>query len=194
MQPKPHAIILDIDGTLCDNRSIIHMLTDKANRDYDGYHVKSIDLPVHADVLKIAREARMQGLAILVVTARPERFRKVTFDWLLKNNIPMDEFHMRPDSDFRPDDEAKRTILADLRTRYDIVHAVDDNPVNAKLFREEKIGVTFIPGYGNGNYLGDRPDNGLTVPSPIGSGKCLRCGRALKSLKFLFGPTCAKHR
>jgi len=188
---KKHAIILDIDGTLCDNRSIIHMLDGTAVRDYDGYHIKSIDLPVHPDVLKIAQQARMEGLAIIVVTARPDLYQQVTYDWLLKNNIPMDELHMRRSTDFRSDDLAKKDILNDIRKRYDVVHAVDDNPLNVALFKAENISVTVVPGYDRQEWETSNPEGRIEIPSPIGNGRCLRCGRKISGNR-MFGPDCAK--
>jgi uncharacterized HAD superfamily protein len=189
---KPKAIILDIDGTLCDNRMIIHMLT-RPNKDFHGYHVESINTPIHQDVLEIARQARMNGLVVLVMTARPREYRDVTYAWLQKHNVPMDELHMKNTGDRRPDNEVKGDMLAIIRQKYDVVHAVDDNPVNITLFKKENIGVTVIPGYGDGNYKGHREDNSIVIPSPIGSGKCLRCGRPIMR-DALFGPDCAKTR
>jgi predicted secreted acid phosphatase len=189
-QNKPLAIILDIDGTLADNRTIIHHLTD-GNLDYESYHAASVNIPAHEDVLRIAKQAQMEGLAVIVVTARADRFRNLTYNWLSEHGVPFNELHMRPSTDSREDELIKKDILADLRKRYTIVHAVDDNPMNIALFKKEKIRVTAIPGYGLGDYKGDRDDNSISILSPIGSGKCLRCGRVL-TRDALFGPECAK--
>jgi phosphoglycolate phosphatase-like HAD superfamily hydrolase len=49
--------------------------------------------------------------------------------------------------DGRPDVEVKREILAQVRQRYDVVRAWDDNPHVVALWESEGVPVTLVPGW-----------------------------------------------
>jgi hypothetical protein len=67
--------------------------------------------------------------------------------WLARHGILWHELHHRRDDDQRVDSEVKREILADLRTRYTITAAWDDNPNVIALWESEGIPVTVVPGW-----------------------------------------------
>ena len=59
----------------------------------------------------------------------------------------MISYDSRASYDNRPDYEVKRDILRELRESYEIIHAWDDNPSVIKLWQEEGIPVTIVPGW-----------------------------------------------
>ncbi|MDP5228517.1 MULTISPECIES: hypothetical protein [Arthrobacter] len=107
--PLREAMIFDVDGTLCDVRSIRHHVSPPPGStsfkaDFDAFHGASIDCPPHEAVLELLLRAHGAGLAILVVTGRAEKWSFVTTMWLGEHGIPFDELMMRPRGDSRPAD------------------------------------------------------------------------------------------
>ncbi|NUP47260.1 MAG: hypothetical protein HOW97_08090 [Catenulispora sp.] len=138
------AVIFDVDGTLCDVRGIRHLIAEKG---FPAFHAASIDCPPHAHVVAAARIAAADGLAVLIVTGRAERWRRLTSMWLAIHDVPSTVLRMRADGDYRKDYLVKREILRRLRGRYRIVHAWDDNPAIVQLWAEEGIPTTVVPGW-----------------------------------------------
>lgn len=97
--------------------------------------------------MEAARVAHAQGTAVLIVTARSTRYRHHTGMWLALHGVPSDAMWMRAARDMRPDYEVKRGILAAIRRRYRPVHAWDDNPSVLRLWAEEGIPATTVPGW-----------------------------------------------
>ncbi|WP_326806631.1 hypothetical protein OHB04_02245 [Streptomyces sp. NBC_01775] len=139
------AVIFDVDGTLCDVRSIRHLLDGPGG--FHAFHTASVDCPPHTDVVEAARAARAAGLAVLVVTARSVRYRPHTAMWLALHDVPSDAMWMRAAGDGRPDYDVKRDVLSRIRERYVPVHAWDDNPNVLALWSEESIPTTVVPGW-----------------------------------------------
>lgn len=145
---KPRAIIIDVDGTAADVSAIRHyVLDDPGNKNFDKFHEAATGSPVNADVLQAAKNAQAEGIAVIIVTARKEKWRYSTLWWLLLNDFPFDHQFHRPDWDQRKDYEVKKDILKIIRSRYEVIHAYDDNPSVIQLWTEEGIPTTIIPGW-----------------------------------------------
>lgn len=149
---RPKAIIFDVDGTLCDVRPIRHLILPShpdypGYRDFDLFHRASWWCEAHAHVVKAVDDAHDQGLKVIIVTARRERYREVTESWLENQGIEFDEIHFRPDDDLREDTIIKREILGDLSNRFRIVAAWDDNPKIIALWKNHGIPVFEVPGW-----------------------------------------------
>ncbi len=147
------AVIFDMDGTLADVSSIRHYLTkyDEGKRrvikHFDNFHDESVNVPPHSHVVNAAQIAHMLGHEVLVVTARKHMWRNHTAWWLAMHDVPSDMLMMRGDEDNRKDYEVKRDMLDTLRKAYDIIHAWDDNPSIIKLWQENNIPTTVVPGW-----------------------------------------------
>ena len=142
---KPTAFIFDMDGTLANVEGIRHLL--KTPTGYNAFHAASIDSPPHGWVVATAHQAKADGHAILIVTARVAKWRNITASWLAVNGVPSDAMFMRGNKDMRPDYEVKKGILDKIRKTWDVVHAMDDNPSVIALWQEEGIPVTRVPGW-----------------------------------------------
>jgi FMN phosphatase YigB (HAD superfamily) len=124
---KPNAVIVDLDGTLVEISSIRHHV-EKPKSDFDQFHRLSVDCPPRSVALEILETYRRQGLKVLIVSARSEKYRSLTNMWLAINQIECDELLMRQIGDSRPDVEVKTAMLARLRSKYFICAALDDRP------------------------------------------------------------------
>lgn len=151
--PKPRALILDVDGTACDVRGIRHYLFDPKDRDFDRFHRASSFCPPNEQVIDLVRSSQERGLKTVVVTARQHKYRDLTEGWFAKHEIDYDAIYLRADNDFRPDYEVKQGILADVRESYNPIHAIDDNPNVLRLWCDEGVAMTRVPGY-DGNVQG----------------------------------------
>ena len=140
------AELFDMDGTLCDVRSIRHLVTGP-KRNFHAFHMASASCPPHPHVVEAARRAHREGRAVLIVTARKRRYERLTSMWLALHEVPSTEMFMRHDLDNRPDCEVKRGILARIRLRYQPVKAYDDQPKIASLWESNGIPVELVPGW-----------------------------------------------
>lgn len=90
--------IFDIDGTLADNDHRMHHL-DNGKKEWDAFFSKQhLDVP-YQPVLDVLHALYDVGYKIIIVTARDERFRADTIDWLSKHidrPIPISDVYMRP--------------------------------------------------------------------------------------------------
>ena len=151
---KPNAVIFDMDGTLANVSGIRHYIVPPTpmpkgwHKDFHSFHSESVNVPVNESVKDQAIRAHMLGNAILIVTARRAMYRNQTAWFLAMNGIPSDAMYMRGDKDGRPDYEVKRDILDAIRRRYNVIHAVDDNPSVIQLWQENNIPTTIVEGYG----------------------------------------------
>jgi predicted secreted acid phosphatase len=151
---KPLAVIVDMDGTLVDVSAIRHhvragILPDGSykRKNFDAFHTESATCPPIPLTVALVDWFRQHNLKIIIVTARSRRYRSPTVWWLLWNNIETDDLFMRRDGDHRPDYETKRDLLVEIRKRWHPIHAIDDNPNVLRLWEEEGISTTRIPGW-----------------------------------------------
>lgn len=144
----PKAVIFDVDGTLADVSGIRHyVLDDPKRKNFEKFHAAASYCPPNQQALDLVRNYAAQGFVIIVVSARKERWRYRTSIWLRKWEVGHDHLLMRADGDQRKDVEVKRDILAKIRQRYEVVHAVDDNPNVIAMWTAEGIPTTIIPGW-----------------------------------------------
>jgi hypothetical protein len=140
------AEIFDMDGTLCDVRTIRHLVKGDV-RNFHQFHLQSASCPPNPDVVSQARLAHSEGRAVLIVTARSTLFRNVTAMWLALHNVPSDAMYMRRNGDWRKDFQVKKDTLCCIRKRWNPVHAYDDNPAVIGLWESEGIPTTVVPGW-----------------------------------------------
>jgi len=66
-------------------------------------------------VVSVLRDWRERGKHIVIVSARNDKNRAVTEQWLAKYGIHYDALYMRPDGDYRPDNVFKQELLDNIR-------------------------------------------------------------------------------
>lgn len=123
---------------LCD---LDHTISDAAWRDdlignWDEYHSRLIeDAPIKG-VVTMINAMYFGGADIYGITARPEKWRALTNQWLLKHGVEFERLLMRDDDDYRPahilkpelarlhigEDYAKRVALV-IDDRADVIEA-----------------------------------------------------------------------
>lgn len=148
---RTKAVIVDMDGTLCDVSSIRHhviVTDDHPEKDFDAFHQASKDCPPNEQALDFCRRAHEAGYVVVVVTARKDRHYAVSKTWLDEHMpVPFDGPIMRPDDLNYSDVVIKRKIHKYLARHYDIRGACDDNPAIVALWKELGIPVEVVPGW-----------------------------------------------
>lgn len=131
-EARSPAIICDMDGTLVDVRSIRHLVQRasatgaKLKPNYDAFHAASFACPPHNRVIRFLRLARALGFAIVIVTAREERWSFLTSLWLYEHDVVYDSMFMRQMRDYRPDKVVKGELEKLITRRFEVRAVLDD--------------------------------------------------------------------
>lgn len=95
---------------------------------------------VNSSVLELYNILRLsQKYKMFLVSGRPEKYRKLTEQWLIWNKIEFDELYMRPNGDFRSDVDVKKDILKLIQQKYNISFVFDDRTSVVKMWRNEGV-------------------------------------------------------
>jgi predicted kinase len=133
------AVIFDIDGTLSDPT---HRLEHVRKKDWKTFFSLMADDPVHKPVrwlLNAVRDQMITEVEILLVSGRPEDYRKQTESWLKTHEISYEELFMRPSGDHRADFIVKSQILDKILETYEILFVVDDRNSVVQMWRERGL-------------------------------------------------------
>ena len=145
---RQRAVIVDMDGTLCDVSAVVHLQAEPDG--FTAFHHACADCPPHRSVVEWCVEHHGRGHAILVVTGRDEWSRELTEQWLSEHlPIPIAGLHMRGDGDFRSNIVIKREIHSQLAQIFDIRAAIDDDPEIVGLWQEVGIPVAMVLDWGD---------------------------------------------
>jgi len=148
-------IVLDICGTLSDNRHRLHLCPkfDPAAewpgpRSWDAFMAPELVAQdgVNQHVWNAVRGLLLTGGYdnLVISTGRSEILREVTREWLrraaasfgLQERIDDAELHMRPLDDRRPSEAVKRAALADMQARgLEPAIAFEDRVADARMYR-----------------------------------------------------------
>lgn len=150
MSTRTTAVIVDVDGTLCDVSSALHHITTPGvTKDFGAFHRAAAQCPPTDWVLDWCAEQKATGHTLVVVTGRMYRHYNDTADWLVRH-LPGSFVGplMRGDDDYRPDTEVKRDIHALLTSPdyydFEVVAAIDDRPSVIRLWRSLGIPTTVV--------------------------------------------------
>ena len=134
-----NAVIFDLDGTLSDCTHRNHYL-EKTPIDLDSFdalmHTDTVIAPV-AFLLK-----NLSGVIKIVLTARPDKYRKVTEKWLSDYKLlsHIEEIYMRPKEWYKkPDNLYKKSMIKFLSQKYNILLVIDDSNHVVDMWRENGI-------------------------------------------------------
>lgn len=148
--PRPRAVIWDLDGTLSDDKARAHFVEVERGRarDWKSYFDAIDTDPPIAASMEVLRAMHAAGLRILFLTGRPEYTRPKTMRWLQANGLTeYDALIMRPDGEYRPAGFFKADVVDDLRREYELVCAFEDRIDVAEQLRQAGVPV-FLYGAG----------------------------------------------
>ena len=127
-----HTVSTDLDTTEpVDGRSTMREFNRAAKAEWwkawqDPANIKR-DEPNEV-VVSILRDWHERGKVITIVSARNDKNRAVTEQWLAAYGIHYDALYMRPDGDYRPDNVFKQELLDNIRKNgEDLIERVYDD-------------------------------------------------------------------
>ena len=128
-----HTVSTDLDTTEpVDGRSTMREFNRAAKAEWwkawqDPDNIKRLDYPNEL-VVSVLRDWRERGKVITIVSARNDKNRDVTEQWLAQWGIPYDALYMRKDGDYRPDNVFKQELLDNIRKNgNDLIERVYDD-------------------------------------------------------------------
>jgi hypothetical protein len=116
-------IIVDLDNCISDDGWRIHLI-DFSEQDFDKRHEKYHE-KCHQDALRNAHLVRETD-DILIFTSRPEKYRRLTEEWLAMNKIYYKQLVMRPQGNHDSSVALKEEMLVTSPYFTRIVQAFDD--------------------------------------------------------------------
>lgn len=131
-------LVVDIDDTLAD---ISHRRKFYENKKWDEYNsLIPFDSPIVENIELVNILSNYYSLTLL--TGRYERYRNITTEWLLNNNIKFDDLIMKPNNDDRSSYFFKTEWIANSVS--DIAIVFDDRDDIINFCRNFKI-IIIIP-------------------------------------------------
>lgn len=144
------AIICDIDGVLLETKHIFEEiekvnLTGASRWDYFNRRANDHDVEIDSRVVEFLETFANQGYKILFVTARSEEIAKQTsakIDMAIAKyaqNVFKYGLAMRGVDDYGASDCVKAELLHQIKQKYDVLLAIDDEKSNCDMFRQDNI-------------------------------------------------------
>lgn len=139
---KQKAIIIDLDGTLCNTNHRQHFMQTNPKNWKSFYNALSLDEP-NRWCSALIEGMISEGFAIIFVSGRPEDYREETIEWLKRHWFYSGPLFMRLPKDFRKDCLVKEEIYRkNIEPFYDILFCVDDRQQVVDMWRE--LGLTCL--------------------------------------------------
>ena len=146
---KKKAIIVDLDGTLCNNEHRLHLIVRKNGevKDWTAFKAAILGDSVNLWCKEIVNSFIEKGYQIIFLTGRMDmgNAREDTLEWLHDNGTLWrnTDLIMRPSGDKRQDDIIKKEQYLELiEPNYDVLFALDDRKRIAEMWRS--IGITCL--------------------------------------------------
>jgi predicted kinase len=122
--PKPSAIIVDLDGTLCNIDHRLHFVKREGRKDWKSFFEH------------LSKDQPNKWCRDLVSSGRPDNYQKQTQQWLDNEGLGQWDLFMRCRGDHRDDTIAKENILDfEVLTRYTPFFFIDDRKRVVDLWR-----------------------------------------------------------
>lgn len=133
-------VIFDIDGTLADNNHRQYLVTNGRREWEQFFSLMGEDVPI-IPLIELCQVLFQSGqYEMHIFSGRPERYRKLTEEWLTWNNVPALPLTMRKDGDVRPDAEVKEEMLLRLLDEgKTIAFVVDDRKPVVEMWRRNGL-------------------------------------------------------
>jgi hypothetical protein len=109
----------------------------------DYYAAGKYDKPFY-NVLKLIDIFDGNGDKVIVITARPEKFRGMTLNWLMEYRVNIHDLLMRPDDNYSKSSEIKIKLISTYFNNIfdNIGFFIDDNEEAIKEF--QKLGIATL--------------------------------------------------
>jgi hypothetical protein len=135
LDERPDAVLWDLDSTLSDTtqRRALLAKVKASEATWEDYSLAAVD-----DVPREAAVVLMRQLPFVhvVVSARSEVARDLTWDWIHRHQIPVSVLELRPDRENSENGEFKARVIERLREHFRPVLFIEDWAPASKVIRE----------------------------------------------------------
>src|SRR4051794_24966311 len=108
MDRGQRAILIDIDHVISNARWRDSLM---GPNNWDVYHQASIDDKPIMELVYLVDVFQLNGNPTIGMTTRPEKWRKITNDWLMKYKVSFDEVLMRPNDNYEQSPQLKVNLV-----------------------------------------------------------------------------------
>ena len=134
--------MIDLDGTVADARHRLHLIADPGggatHEQWVHFFDAAADDPPLPDGVRTAQHLA-ESNDVVWLTARPERIRALTEQWLTDHHLPAGRLLMKPADDKRPARTFKIDEMRRLAIDHEITLVVDDDPRVIALAQAEHL-------------------------------------------------------
>lgn len=145
------SIVVDLDDTLCNTSQRQHTIWRDENgkiplESWELFHSLCAEDEPNQDVIRMLDAfetfiGTKEETGIIIVTARPEKYRAVTLDWLKRYLVKVDALIMRPDGDKTGSEYLKIRLLEQwFGTKENVLERIafclDDRDKVVKAYRD----------------------------------------------------------
>jgi uncharacterized HAD superfamily protein len=125
-----------MDGTLADVGHRLHHIKGPGRKDWHRFFEGMDDDAPNAEIVNMVR-SYAKDHEIVIVTGRPDAYRKRTVAWLNRYEVPFSRLFMRRERDHRPDYVVKKEILESLGAEKErVTLVIDDRPSVCDMWRD----------------------------------------------------------
>lgn len=136
------AIIVDLDGTLCDVSHRVHLVENEPV-DVEKFHSSLVHDTMNDWCFQLIKAMSALGVEVILLTGRGEEYRQETEAWLMKQSVGYQALYMRRVKDDRTDATVKKEVyINNLKNTYETLFVVEDRKSVVEMWRE--IGVTCL--------------------------------------------------
>ena len=122
------------NGIICDIDYTLSVPIDRDTYDFKN----SLNDKINTYIYSIISNIDNSTTSLLLVTGREEKFKDVTKEFLVKNNISYHTLFMRKNGDYRPNQIIKKEIFIDqIKPKWNILYTLDDNQETVKMYNSE---------------------------------------------------------
>lgn len=134
------AIIVDLDGTLCNNEKRQHFM-ERTPKDWKGFYDGIRNDSVNEWCKNIINHYYSpQECSIILLSGRPDNYGAVTVGWLINNLIQYTYLFMRKEGDFREDYVVKQELYDnEIKDKFDVLFCVDDRKQVVDMWRRNGL-------------------------------------------------------
>jgi hypothetical protein len=134
-----NAIIIDLDGTLCDVEHRAHHVQG-GKKNWVQFNQLLIHDTLNHWCFELMRAMRALDYKIILLTGRGDENRLPTEEWLSKHKVIYDHLYMRAILDYREDADVKEDIFVQqIQNNYQVLFVVDDRKSVVGRWRELKL-------------------------------------------------------
>lgn len=134
---KKKYAIFDMDGTLADATARRHHL-EKEPKDWESFFSElHADEPITELVQLYNELCSSNTYDVAIFTGRPERYKKMTEEWMAKHNMPLRPIYCRADNDERHDLVIKKEIYENFTSEgRKVAFIIEDRNSVVAMWRE----------------------------------------------------------